>query len=106
MIVAIHADDSGTPAGLNITAGTHSRTQDRRRAQMLDRCAGDAYRAGNHSQALRLLALARAADPSLGAPAGRAPGPRVSRQAGRRAPRPAPRRACGKPPGRGRCHAR
>ena len=65
MIVASHADDSGAPAGLSTTAGTHSRTQDRRRAQMLDRCAGDAYRAGNHSQALRLLALARAADPSM-----------------------------------------
>jgi hypothetical protein len=65
VIVAIHADDSRTSAGLNITAGAHSRTQDRRRAQMLDRCAGDAYRAGNHSQALLLLALARAADPSL-----------------------------------------
>jgi hypothetical protein len=32
---------------------------------MLDRCAGDAYRAGNHSQALRLLGLARAADRSM-----------------------------------------
>jgi hypothetical protein len=63
--VASHADDSGTSAGLNITVGAHSRTQDRRRAEMLDRCAGDAYRAGNHSQALFLLALARAADPSL-----------------------------------------
>ena len=62
--MAIHADDSGTPTRPSLTAGTHSRTQDRRRAQMLDRCAGDAYRAGNHSQALRLLALARAADPS------------------------------------------
>jgi hypothetical protein len=65
VIVAIHADDRGTPAGLNMTAGTRSGTQDRRRAQMLDRYAGDAYRAGNHSQALRLLALARAADPSM-----------------------------------------
>ena len=65
MTVASHADDSGTSAGLNITVGAHSRTQDRRRAEMLDRCAGDAYRAGNHSQALFLLALARAADPSL-----------------------------------------
>ena len=37
----------------------------RERAQMLDRCAADAYRAGHHSQALRLLGLARAADPSL-----------------------------------------
>ena len=62
MIAAIHADDSGPPAGPNMTARTLSRTQDRRRAQMLDRCAGDAYRAGNHSHALRLLALARAAD--------------------------------------------
>jgi hypothetical protein len=63
--VAIPADNSGTPAGLSMTTGTHSHTRDRRRAQMLDRCAGDAYRAGNHSQALLLLALARAADPSL-----------------------------------------
>ena len=37
----------------------------RERAQMLDRCAADAYQAGHHSQALRLLGLARAADPSL-----------------------------------------
>jgi hypothetical protein len=65
VIVAIHADDSGAPAGLNMTAGTGSRTQDRHRAEMLDRCAGDAYRVGNHSQALLLLALARAADSSL-----------------------------------------
>ena len=65
MIVAIHADDSGTPAGLSMAAGTHCRTQDRRWAQMLDRCAGDAYRAGNHSRALLLLALARATDLSL-----------------------------------------
>lgn len=65
MIVAIHADDSGTRAGLSTAAGTHRRTQDRRWAQMLDRSAGDAYRAGDHSQALRLLALARAADPSM-----------------------------------------
>jgi hypothetical protein len=64
VIVAIPADDSGTPAGLSMAGGT-SRTQDLRRALMLDRCAGDAYRAGNHSQALRLLALARAADPSM-----------------------------------------
>jgi hypothetical protein len=63
--VAIPADNSGTPAGLSMTTGTHSHTRDRRRAQMLDRCAGDAYRAGNHSQALLLLALARATDPSL-----------------------------------------
>jgi hypothetical protein len=62
--MAIYADDSGTPAGLSITAGT-SRIQDHRRAQMLDRYAGDAYRAGKHSQALRLLALARAADPAM-----------------------------------------
>jgi hypothetical protein len=65
VIVASHADDSGTPAGPSTTAGTHSRTQDRRRAEMLDRYAGDAYRAGHHSQALRLLALARAAGPSM-----------------------------------------
>jgi hypothetical protein len=65
VIVAIYANDSGAPAGLSMTADTHSRTQDRRRAEMLDRFAGDAYRAGNHSQALRLLALARAADPSM-----------------------------------------
>ena len=65
MIVAIQADDSGPPGGLSMTAGTNSRTLDRRRAELLDRCAGDAYRAGHHSQALRLLALARAADPSL-----------------------------------------
>jgi hypothetical protein len=65
VIVAIHADDSATSAGLSMIAGTHSRTQDRRRAELLDRCAGDAYRAGNHSQALRLLALARAADPAM-----------------------------------------
>ena len=65
MIVASHPDDSGTPAALSMTAGVDPRMQDRRRAQMLDRCAGDAYRAGNHSQALLLLALARAADPSL-----------------------------------------
>jgi hypothetical protein len=64
VIVAIPADDSGTPAGLSMAGGT-SRTQDLRRALMLDRCAGDAYRAGNHSQALRLLALARAADPAM-----------------------------------------
>ena len=36
----------------------------RQRAQMLDRCAGDAYQAGHYGQALRLLGLARAADPS------------------------------------------
>jgi hypothetical protein len=48
-----------------MAAGTRSRTQDRHRAQMLDHCAGDAYRAGHHSQALRLLALARAADASM-----------------------------------------
>ena len=65
MIVAIHADDSATPAGPGMTAAAGSRTQDRCRAEMLDRCAGDAYRAGNHSQALRLLALARAADPAM-----------------------------------------
>jgi hypothetical protein len=65
VIVAIHANDSGTPAGMNMTASPQSRTQDRRQAQMLDRCAGDAYRAGKHSQALLLLALARAADPSM-----------------------------------------
>jgi hypothetical protein len=65
VIVAIYANDSGAPAGLSMTAGTGSRTQDRHRAEMLDRFAGDAYRAGNHSQALRLLALARAADPSM-----------------------------------------
>jgi hypothetical protein len=63
--VAVYADDSGPSPELSLTAGTHSRIQDRRRAEMLDRCAGDAYRAGNHSQALRLLALARAADPSM-----------------------------------------
>ena len=64
MIVAIPAGDSGTPAGLSMT-GLTSRTQDLRRALMLVRCARDAYRAGNYSQALRLLALARAADPSM-----------------------------------------
>jgi len=31
---------------------------------MLDRCAGDAYQAGHYGQALRLLGLARPADPS------------------------------------------
>jgi hypothetical protein len=36
----------------------------RLRAQMLDRYAGDAYQAGSYGQALRLLGLARAADPS------------------------------------------
>ena len=104
MIVAIHADDSGTPAGLNMTAGAHSRTQDRRRAQMLDRCAGDAYRAGNHSQALRLLGLARAADPSqapqLDEHRARAS---AARRAAEPAGRPSPR--SWRPPGRGRCHA-
>ena len=65
MTVASHADDSDVPAGLSMTAGTHSRSRDRRRAELLDRRAGDAYRAGNRSQALRLLALAGAADPSL-----------------------------------------
>jgi hypothetical protein len=65
VIVTIHADDSSTPAGPGMTAGTGSHAQDRRRAEMLDRCAGDAYRAGEHSQALRLLALARTADPSM-----------------------------------------
>jgi hypothetical protein len=48
VIVAIPADDSGP----------------RQRAQMLDSCAGDAYRAGHYGQALLLLGLARAADPS------------------------------------------
>jgi hypothetical protein len=31
---------------------------------MLDRCAGDAYQVGHYGQALRLLGLARAADPA------------------------------------------
>ena len=63
--MAIHADDSSIPAGPGMTVGTQSRTQDRRRAELLDRCAWNAYRAGNHSRALRLLALARTADPSM-----------------------------------------
>ena len=105
MIVAIHADDSGTPAALSMTAGTHARPSDRGRAQMLDRCAGDAYQAGNYGQALRLLGLARAADPSQAPQAGRAPGPRVGRQAGRRARRPPAGRGRGGPPGRGGDHA-
>jgi hypothetical protein len=43
---------------------TGPRPDPRLRAQMLDRCAGNAYQAGNYGQALRLLGLARAADPS------------------------------------------
>src|SRR5689334_12118834 len=43
---------------------TEPRFGPRQRAQMLDRCAGDAYRVGHYGQALRLLGLARAADPS------------------------------------------
>jgi hypothetical protein len=57
VIVAIHTGDSGTPAPV-------PGPDPRQRAQMLDRCAGDAYQAGNYGQALRLLGLARAADPS------------------------------------------
>jgi hypothetical protein len=49
VIVAIHARPRPDP---------------RQRAQMLDRRAGDAYQAGHYGQALRLLGLARAADPS------------------------------------------
>ena len=86
MTVASHADDSGTPAGLNITAGAHSRTQDRRRAQMLDRCAGDAYRAGQSQPGAAPAGPGPCRRPIPSAPARRAPGPRVSRQAGRRAP--------------------
>ena len=48
-----------------MAADTDTRMDARARAEMLDRCAGDAYRAGNHGQALRLLGLARAADPSM-----------------------------------------
>jgi hypothetical protein len=50
--------------GLSMTTDTEPRPDPRQRAQMLDCCAGDAYQAGNYGQALRLLGLARAADPS------------------------------------------
>jgi hypothetical protein len=43
---------------------TEPRSGPRQRAQMLDRCAGDAYQAGHYGQALRLPGLARATDPS------------------------------------------
>jgi hypothetical protein len=60
----------------------------RQRAQMLDRCAGDAYQAGHYGQALRLLGLARAADPSQ---APRLDGHRARASAARRAAEPVDR---------------
>ena len=50
--------------GLSTATDTEPGPDPRQRAQMLDRCAGDAYQAGHYGQALRLLGLARAADPS------------------------------------------
>jgi hypothetical protein len=50
--------------GLSMTTDTEPRPDPRQRAQMLHCCAGDAYQAGHYGQALRLLGLARAADPS------------------------------------------
>jgi hypothetical protein len=47
---------------MSTTADTDQRRQ---LAEMLDHWAGDAYRAGHHSHALRLLGEARAADPSM-----------------------------------------
>jgi hypothetical protein len=58
------------------------------RAQMLDRCAGDAYQAGHYGQALRLLGLVRAADLSQ---APRLDGHRARASAARRAAEPAGR---------------
>jgi hypothetical protein len=55
---------------------------------MLDRCAGDAYQAGHYGQALRLLGLARAADPSQ---APRLDGHRARAATARRATEPADR---------------
>jgi hypothetical protein len=55
---------------------------------MLDRCAGRAYRAGQYGQALRLLGLARAADPSQ---APRLDGHRTRASAARLATEPADR---------------
>jgi len=81
VIVAIHAGDSGTPAPV-------PGPDPRQRAQMLDRCAGDAYQAGHYGQALRLLGLARAADPSQ---APRLDGHRARVSAARRAAEPAGR---------------
>ena len=80
--------------GLNMATDTEPCPDPRQRAQMLDRCAGDAYQAGHYGQALRLLGLARAADPSQ---APRLDEHRARASAARRAAEPA------RPPaGRGR----
>jgi hypothetical protein len=67
---------------------TEPRPGQRQRAQMLDRWAGDAYRAGHYGQALRLLGLARAAGPSQ---APRLDGHRARASAARLAAEPADR---------------
>jgi hypothetical protein len=67
---------------------TGLRPDPRQRAQRLDRRAGDAYRAGHYGQALRLLGLARAADPSQ---APRLDGHRARASAARLAAEPADR---------------
>ena len=60
----------------------------RRHAEFLDQQAGIAYQAGNYGQALRLLGLARADDPSQ---APRLDGRRAHASAARRAAEPAGR---------------
>ena len=59
MTVAIRVDDSGTPA-----ADIADPAPDRAGRRCWTAAPGDAYRAGEYGQALRLLGLARAADPS------------------------------------------
>ena len=73
---------------MTVATDTEPRPGPRLRAQMLDRCAGDAYQAGHYGQALRLLGLARAADPSQ---APRLDGHRARVSAARRAAEPAGR---------------
>ena len=74
--------------GLSMGTDPGPRPDLRQWAQMLDRCAGEAYQAGHYGQALRLLGLARAADPSQAA---RLDGHRARASAARRAAEPAGR---------------